>query len=107
MLDADMTEKEQIEALGRWWHHYGKNILYAVIIGLFFGFGWRYWQNVRVQYLENASMHYHQLLSADKEKDYTTVKSTAALLKEKFSKTPYASMGALIAAKEAVDANQF
>ncbi|OGT51852.1 MAG: hypothetical protein A3E84_05660 [Gammaproteobacteria bacterium RIFCSPHIGHO2_12_FULL_42_13] len=98
---ADLSEREQIEALGRWWSQYGKYLLIAVLIGAALGFAWKYLKNMRVQYLENASMIYQDVLSGSKNAE-----KAADLLKKKFFKTPYASMAALILAKNDVEHHQ-
>ena len=105
MFDAEMSEREQIEALGKWWSNYGKYLLYAVIIGVLLGSGWKYWQNMQLRYNENASVIYQSVYTLNEEKKFADAKRGAELLIQKFPKTPYASLGALMLAKDAVSAN--
>ena len=106
MLDGYVSEKEQIESIRRWWNEHGKLLLLAVGIGLLIGFSWRQWQKLQAQRAENAAVVYQQVLKADNDKQIKSVQGGVAILKQHFSGTPYASLGALLAAKEAVDQKQ-
>jgi predicted negative regulator of RcsB-dependent stress response len=106
MLDGYVSEKEQIESIRRWWNEHGKLLLLAVAIGLLIGFAWREWQKLGVQRAEDAAVVYQQVLQADSDKQFKTAQGGATILKQHFSHTPYASLGALLAAKEAVNAER-
>lgn len=106
MLDGYVSEKEQIEAIQKWWRENGKFLMVAIIIGLAIGFGWRYWHKVEMHRAEKASVIYQSLLQADTQNKTSTVEGGAKLLMNDFSSTPYASLAALLSAKEAVTQNQ-
>ncbi|OGT33185.1 MAG: hypothetical protein A3C44_06335 [Gammaproteobacteria bacterium RIFCSPHIGHO2_02_FULL_39_13] len=102
MLDGYVSEKEQLEDIKKWWNENGKFILIAIVIGLGIGFGWRYWHRLEITRAENAAMVYQSVMQADEQKNTATVLGGAKILMEKFSGTPYASLAALLWAKEAV-----
>ncbi|MDP1574023.1 MAG: tetratricopeptide repeat protein [Coxiellaceae bacterium] len=106
MLDGYVSEKEQIESIRKWWNEHGKLLLLAVGIGLLIGFSWRQWQKLQLQRAENAAVVYQQVLQANSDKQIKTLQGGVAILKQHFSGTPYASLGALLAAKEAVNQKQ-
>jgi predicted negative regulator of RcsB-dependent stress response len=64
--------------------------------------GWNYYQ--RNQALQ-ASQLYEELQKAATAKDHAKVMRAADDMQEKFGRTPYAQMSALVAARSAFDAN--
>lgn len=106
MLDGYTSEKEQLEAIRKWWNENGKFLVIAVLIGLAIGMCWRYWHKLALQRTENASMLYQEVLQADSTKNVKVAQADVDFLMKKFSSTPYASLGALIYAKEAVAQQQ-
>src|SRR3990167_11192086 len=105
MLDGYVSEKEQIDEIKKWWRENGKWITIAVIVGLAIGFGWRYWHTLQIRRAENASIIYQSVLEADSQNKTATVQGGAALLMKDFSSSPYASLAALLSAKEYVAQN--
>lgn len=97
------TDQEQIEMLKEFWKDYGQPIAIAVIIGLAVGFGWRYFTQHKIQQADKASMLYQAVINTDAKNDYNTAQKYAKMLIQKFNKTPYASMAALVWAHEAVE----
>ncbi len=102
MLDGYVSEKEQIESIRKWWHSNGKFILIAVVVGLSLGFGWKYWHQLQLRRDENAAMIYQSIIQADSQNNIKTAQGGAKLLVDQFPKTPYASLAALLSAKEFV-----
>lgn len=102
MTDGYISDKEQIESMKKWWSEQGKYIAIAVVIGLLIGFGWRYWHQMQVRRTENASAIYQSVVQADNAKQSVTVVGGAKILMKDFANTPYASLAAMIWAKEAV-----
>lgn len=105
MLDGYISEKEQLESLRKWWNEHGKLIAIAIVIGLCGGFLWKYWRNVEVRYAENAAMLYQSVLNADAKNDTVTAQGGAKILMERYTHSPYASMAALLSAKESIVKN--
>lgn len=106
MLDGYVSEKEQIESIKKWWQENGKFLLIAIVIGLAIGWGWRYWHTFQKTRAENAAMIYQSILQADSQNKIETVQGGVKILMEDFSSSPYASLAALLYAKEAVAKNQ-
>lgn len=98
----DLTDKEQIELLKKWWRDYGKSITVAIVLGLGIGFGWRYWHQYQTHYAERASDIYAQLQVATAQNQKDLAQQLTTQLLQHYSKTPYASVAALMAAKNAV-----
>lgn len=107
MLDGYTSEKEQLESIRKWWNEHGKAILIAVVVGLGLGLVWRYWHKLSVQRSENASVVYQQVLEANSKGQTKTVQGGVDFLMSHFASTPYASLGAMLYAKNAVMQNQF
>ena len=106
MLDGYVSEKEQIESIRKWWTENGKFIAIAIIIGLAIGFGWRYFHTFEKRRAENAAMVYQSVTQADAQGDITTAQGGAKVLMDQFLGSPYASLAALLSAKESVAQNQ-
>jgi len=102
MSDGYTSDKEQVESMKRWWKEQGKYIAMAIVVGLLIGFGWRYWHQLQARRMENASAIYQTVLQADKNKQSITVVGGAKILMKDYASTPYASLAAMIWAKEAV-----
>lgn len=104
-MSAYETDREQIEMIKKWWRDYGKTLLIAIIIGLALGFGWRYWRQHKVQVSQQASSLYQAMTIASAKKDQKTAAVFADKLMKEFSNTAYASLAALISAKNEVNEN--
>jgi predicted negative regulator of RcsB-dependent stress response len=105
MLDGYVSEKEQIESIRKFWNEHGKFIVIAIVVGLAIGFGWRYFHTFEKRRAENAAIVYQSIMSADAKGDVTTVQGGATVLMTQFSSSPYASLAALLSAKEAISKN--
>jgi predicted negative regulator of RcsB-dependent stress response len=101
----DLEEQEQLDTLKSWWKQYGNMItwlLTIVLAGYAAWSGWNYYQ--RSQSTQAAQL-YEELQKAFAAKDTAKVQRAAADMEDKFSRTAYAQMSALTAAKSAFDAN--
>ena len=105
MLDGYVSEKEQIESIRKWWSANGKFLIVAIIAGLAIGFGWRYFHGYQIRRAEQASVIYQSVLQADVQNKIPTAQGGTEILIKDFSHSPYASLSALIYAKEAVSQN--
>jgi predicted negative regulator of RcsB-dependent stress response len=104
MAHYDLEEQEQLAEIKAWWKQYGNlviNLLTAASIVFIAWFGWNWYQRNQAG---QASAVYNVLQKAVQEKDTQRMKAASGELLEKFSGTPYASLGALTAAKAMVDA---
>lgn len=98
----DLTDKEQVEMIKRWWHDYGKILAIAIVIGLIIGFGWRYWRQHKATHAVEASVVYQSMAEAVSKNDETTTMQYANQLLKYYGNTPYATMAAFLSASAAV-----
>ncbi|SDC07456.1 Putative negative regulator of RcsB-dependent stress response [Cupriavidus sp. YR651] len=100
----DLEEQEQLESLKAWWNQYG-NIITWILIAALLAFaawsGWNYWQRVQAR---DAALLYEQVTKAAESRDADRVKRAATDLEDKFGRTAYGPMSALVAAKVLYDA---
>jgi len=101
------TEEQQIEAIKKWWKENSNMLVSAVAIGVACIFGWQYFQAETVKHAEQASVLYEQVLvnsdNASKINDQIAIVNQ---LEAEFTDTPYASLSALIVAKQQYEAGQ-
>lgn len=103
MAVYDLEEQEQLDALKAWWRRYGNAVSLAVLAGAlaFAGVqGWRYWQNRQAS---EASALYDQLANAADAGDAAKVHDIAGVLAEKYPRTGFAALAALVSARVAAD----
>jgi predicted negative regulator of RcsB-dependent stress response len=108
------TDDEQLEALKNWWNENGKQIVTTVVIVAAGYFGWTFWQDQRTDHINGGSQVYTQLLQAAEQaevggvaldEELQTVRYLADQLANEFGDTQYAILGALVAARTAVEAD--
>lgn len=97
------TEEQQIEAIKRWWKENGTMVIAGIVLGLGAIFGWRYYGNMQQQHNQMASAMYDNVMSSamlnsNLDEQQTRVNKLMA----EFEDTPYASLSALILAKQQV-----
>ncbi len=100
----DHEEQEQIASLKAWWDKYG-NLVTWLVTAFLLAYaawpGWNYWQRSQAA---KAAVFYEELVRAVESNDAAKRTRASADLKDKFSGTAYAQMGALVAARAAFDA---
>ena len=101
----DLEEQEQIDTLKAWWKQYGNLVTWLLIVALSSYAAWTGWRNYQVGQSTQASQLYDELQKAILAKDNAKVQRAATDLIEKFTRTSYAPMAALSAAKSAFDLN--
>lgn len=100
----DHEEQEQLAQLKAFWAKYGTVItaLFTLIALTFAGYrGWQYFQQKQAM---QAAVVYEALAEGAKAKDMAQVKEASGVLLDKYKRTAYAQMGALIAASSYVEA---
>jgi predicted negative regulator of RcsB-dependent stress response len=100
----DLEEQEQIEALKAWWKHNGRLVILAVLAAaLAFAAvsGWRYYKDRQAG---QASQLYGELERAVQSSDSKKINEVAGQIVDRYARTAYGPMAALVAAKAAVDA---
>jgi len=104
------TDEEQVEALKAWWKDNGKSLVIMIVVALAAVYGFKAWQQQGIESSENASALYQQLVDvvvpsadANKEENLATSKHLAKTLRDEYTDTQYAKLGALLMAKVAVN----
>jgi predicted negative regulator of RcsB-dependent stress response len=101
----DLEEQEQIETLKSWWKQYGNLLTWVLIAALAAFSGWSAWNYYQRNQAAQAGQLYDEIGRAVVAKDNAKVLRGAADMRDKFGRTAYAEMAALLAAKVAFDAN--
>ncbi len=101
----DHEEQEQMASLKAWWNQYGNLLTWALTIVLAGYAGWTGWNYYQRTQSTEASMLYNELQNAVKAKDAAKIQRAATDLQDRYVRTAYAQMSALVAAKSAIDAN--
>jgi predicted negative regulator of RcsB-dependent stress response len=103
MAHYDLEEQEQIDSLKTWWKMYG-NLVTSVISAVALAVvGWQGWNWYQTNEAAKASTVFLVLEQAVQAGDAQRIKSTAGELTEKFGRSGYAGLGALLAAKHSFD----
>jgi len=91
------TDAEKAEEIKQWWKENGTSVITGVAIAIAGVFGWQQWQAHKVTQTEEASALFSQFNKEDKKANPAAL----AQLKADAASSPYASLGALYAAKQA------
>jgi predicted negative regulator of RcsB-dependent stress response len=106
-MDGHASEKEQVEALRKWWQDNGSSVVTGVLLGLSVLLGSKAWQSYQERQVLNASNTYAQMMSyagnADSGGMDEQVKALANELISNYSGSAYASLAALLLARHAVE----
>ena len=104
MAHYDLEEQEQIDSLKTWWKMYGNLVTGLVMAGSLAVVGWQGWNWYQSGQSAQAAAIYGVLEQAASVGDAQKVKAASGELVEKFGRTAYASLGAMVAAKQSFDA---
>lgn len=104
MAHYDLEEQEQIDTLKTWWKMYGNLVTGLVMVASLAVVGWQGWNWYQGGQSAKAAAIYGVLEQAAAAGDAQKVKAAAGELAEKFGRTAYASLGAMVAAKQSFDA---
>lgn len=104
MATYDLEEQEQLSAIKAWWESYGNLVTTVVMVAAAAVVGYQGWNWYQRNQSAQASAVYSSLQQAVTTGDTRKAREAAGQLLEKYSGTAYAGMGALLAAKAAVDA---
>ena len=92
-------EQESIEGLKAWWAQWGNMTTWIVLVALLAGAGWNGWNFWQRRQAAEAAVLYDQVQQAVASGDKAQVTRVATDMEDKFSRTAYAQMSALGAAR--------
>ena len=111
-MESYKTDEEQVEQIKRWFRDNGRQVVTGILVALIAVFGYRYWQDYRLQQREAAAAEYQNLLGAvrkwegdSKAESLTTAKTLADTVKKDFPGSAYAQFAAMMKARLAVKEN--
>ncbi len=104
MAHYDLEEQEQLDSLKTWWKMYGNLVTALVGAAAIAVVGWQGWNWYQSGQSAKASAVYGVLEQAVAAGDAQKVKAAAGELAEKFGRTQYAALGAMLAAKQSFEA---
>lgn len=98
-MALDHQEQEQVEALKSWWQQHGNLVLLVVSAALIAIAAWRGWDWYQRSQSLQASVIYEAVVKAAQAGDAKTMRDAGGELAEKYPRTLYASMAALVSAR--------
>ena len=104
MAHYDLEEQEQLDTLKTWWKMHGNLVTTVVTVFCLAVIAWQAWNWYQRGQSTQASAIYAVLEQAVAARDAQKIKAAAGELAEKFGSTSYASLGALLAAKQSFEA---
>jgi predicted negative regulator of RcsB-dependent stress response len=102
-VDVHASEKEQVEALKKWWKENGSSIITGVLLGLSVLLGSKAWFSYQETRALSASNIYAQMIAALGRGESETVRTYANQLIGDYSGSGYAALAALALANVAID----
>ena len=107
IIEGYETEEQQVDAIKKWWSENGTMLVVGAVVGLAGLWGWRYYGETVTTNQEKASTEFQQVLSkfeAEGE-DQSSTEMRTFIAENKDNN--YATLGALLLVKEAVQAKDF
>ena len=102
-MEGYESEKEQIEAIKRWWKANGKSIIVGLVLGASVVIGGRWWLSNQDKQAEIASEQYEEVLQEINKGDSEAALKRGGRVLEVFTKSNYAALTALELAKLKVE----
>lgn len=106
-MEIYSSEEQQVEAIKRFWHEYGKAILAGVVLGLAALYGFRFYQAEQRSTAEQASTQFSQLIEKRDAAGSEDWLAQAQGFVDASDGNNYAVLAALLAAKDAVSLQQY
>jgi len=101
-MDVHASEKEQVEALRKWWKDNGSSVITGVLLGLSLLLGGKAWFSYQETRTLSASNIYAQMMAALTQDQTEPVRNYANQLISEYSGSGYAPLAALLLARLAV-----
>ena len=102
-MEGYESEKEQVEAIKKWWKANGKSIIVGAVLGVVLVLGGRWWLANQDKQAELASEQYDEVVQEIKKGDNEAALERGGHLLEVFANSTYAALTALELAKLKVD----
>jgi predicted negative regulator of RcsB-dependent stress response len=99
MKAYDLEEQEQLATLKAWWRDHGNLVLTAITVALLAFAAWNGWNWYRNSQSLEAAALYETLQSAARANDMKAARDASGTLLEKYSRTAYGALAALVSAK--------
>ena len=100
-------EDEQLEALRRWWDENGRSVIVGAVLAIGLVAGWQGWEWYSDTQSEGAAAVYGQIQAQLPMGDADSILDAAETLRDDFSRTNYATLGGLAAARVLVRDSDF
>ncbi len=101
-MDAYTAEAQQIEEIKKWWRENGLSVVLSLTLGVSAIFGWRYWQDVKIEQAESASVLYSEMVVALQNENGTKTRDLATGILAEYKGTTYGVFALLALANLAV-----
>ena len=95
----DLEEQEQLATLKGWWKDNGTKVAAALLAAAIALSGWLAWRAWQANQSQQAAALYDTLLKAAQAGDAKALRDAGGTLVESYPRTPYATLGALTAAR--------
>lgn len=106
-MDVHASEKEKVEALGKWWKDNGSSIITGVLLGLSLLLGGKAWLSYQENQKLAASNVYAQMMAAVGRAEQESVQTHANTLISEYPTSVYATLAAMALARQAVENDEF
>ncbi len=101
------TEEQQVEAIKKWWKENSTMVITGITVGVASIFGWQYYQDQSIKHTEQASVIYETVMAeTDQNGALNDQQARVNQLMAEFDDTPYASLSALVLAKQYLSAGE-
>ncbi|WP_409439220.1 YfgM family protein [Psychromonas sp. GE-S-Ul-11] len=107
IIEGYETEEQQVDAIKKWWSDNGTMLIVGAVIGLAGLWGWRYYGESVTASQEKASIEFAQVSEKFNAQGEAHDSSELKQFVAENEGNNYATLGALLLAKEAVDAGDF
>ncbi len=98
MAVYDLEEQEQISQIKAWWEQYGKYVTAIALSAALASVGWQGFRWYQDRQAAEAGALYYAVQQAAERGDAARAREAAGQIIEKFGRTPYAEMAALLSA---------
>lgn len=99
MVDVNLSEEEQVEALKNWWKENGRSVIAGVVIGLGAVFGWQGWTQYQRTVAQQGGESLQKLQQAVAIGESESAEKQAEMMIAEFDGSTYSVLSSLELAK--------